>query len=206
MARRGGVFHKLPARREKERRTAADERQTSASLRKQCGLRMRWGSRRAADWPACWNVREEISPTDFLTSSLVKKAHQRLFFLRTLKKNQLSADILGNFYRCAIESILTNCISAWYGNCTVTDRKALQRVVKTAQRIIGTPIPAIEDVHKKRCLRRARNILKDSSHPANKLFQLLPSRRRYRSLRTKTSRFRNSFFPTAVTLLNSVPR
>lgn len=48
-----GVFHKLPARREKERRTTADERRTSASLRKQCGLRMRWEPRRATNWPAC---------------------------------------------------------------------------------------------------------------------------------------------------------
>ncbi|KAK0135508.1 hypothetical protein N1851_028633 [Merluccius polli] len=32
------------------------------------------------------------------------------------------------------------------------------------------------------------------------------TRRRFRSLQTKTSRFRNSFFPTAVSLLNSVPR
>ncbi|KAK0146238.1 RNA-directed DNA polymerase from mobile element jockey [Merluccius polli] len=140
------------------------------------------------------------------TSSLVKKANQRLFFLRTLKKNHLSADILCNFYRCAIESILTNCITAWYGNCSVADRKSLQRVVKTAQRITGTPLPAIEVVRKKRCLNRARSILKDPSHPANRLFQLLPSRRRFRSLQTKTSRFRNSFFPTAVSLLNSVPR
>ncbi|MCI4389835.1 hypothetical protein PGIGA_G00103570 [Pangasianodon gigas] len=132
------------------------------------------------------------------TSSLIKKAHQRLFFLRTLKKNRLSADILSNFYRCAIESILTNCITVWYGNCSVADRKALQRVVKTTQRITKTPLPAIEVVQKKRCLRRARNILKDSSHPAHSLFQLLPSRRRYRSLKTKTSRFRNSFFPTAI--------
>ncbi|KAK0142660.1 RNA-directed DNA polymerase from mobile element jockey [Merluccius polli] len=140
------------------------------------------------------------------TSSLVKKANQRLFFLRTLKKNHLSADILCNFYRCAIESILTNCITAWYGNCSVADRKSLQQVVKTAQRVTGTPLPAIEVVRKKRCLNRARSILKDPSHPANGLFQLLPSRRRFRSLQTKTSRFRNSFFPTAVSLLNSVPR
>ncbi|KAI3355751.1 hypothetical protein L3Q82_004200 [Scortum barcoo] len=48
------------------------------------------------------------------TSSLIKKAHQRLFFLRTLKKNHLSTAILGNFYRCAIESILTNCITVWF--------------------------------------------------------------------------------------------
>ncbi|KAI3370165.1 hypothetical protein L3Q82_024450, partial [Scortum barcoo] len=44
-------------------------------------------------------------------SKLVKKAHQRLFFLRTLRKNHLSSDILVNFYRCTIESILTSCIT-----------------------------------------------------------------------------------------------
>ncbi|KAI4893652.1 hypothetical protein NFI96_010321 [Prochilodus magdalenae] len=83
-------------------------------------------------------------------SKLVKKAHQRLFFLRTLRRNQLSSDILVNFYRCTIESILTNCITAWYGCCSATDRKALQRVVKAAQRITGTPLPAIEDIYRKR--------------------------------------------------------
>ncbi len=135
------------------------------------------------------------------TSSLVKKAHQRLFFLRTLKKNHLSPAIVVNFYRCAIESILTNCV--WYGNFSVADCKALQRVVKTAQRITGTPLPAIEDVQRKRCPRRARSILKDSSHPNHSLFSLLPSGRCFRSLRTKTSRLRNRFFPTAVFLLKS---
>ncbi len=137
------------------------------------------------------------------TSSLVKKAHQCLFFLRTLKKNHLSPAILVNFYRCAIESILTNCVTVWYGNCSVADRKALQRVVKTAQRITGTPLPAIEDVQRKRCLHRAHCILKDSSHPDHRLFNLLPSGRSFRSLQTKTSRLRNSLFPTAVSLLNS---
>ncbi|KAK3564939.1 hypothetical protein QTP86_031057 [Hemibagrus guttatus] len=106
-----------------------------------------------------------------------------LFYLNTLKKNHLSSAILVNFYRCTIESILTNCITVWewewewYGNCSVTDCKALQREVKTAQRIIGTPLPAIEDIQKKHCLCRAHSILKDSSHPAHSLFKLLPSRR-----------------------------
>uniref|UniRef100_A0A3Q3GWF6 Reverse transcriptase domain-containing protein n=1 Tax=Labrus bergylta TaxID=56723 RepID=A0A3Q3GWF6_9LABR len=140
------------------------------------------------------------------TSSLVKKAHQRLFFLRTLKRHHLSSAVLMNFYRCVIESILTSSVSVWYGNCSVADRKALQRVVKTAQRITRCPLPAIEDVQRKRCLRRARGILKDSSHPAHRLFTLLPSGRRFRSLRTRTSRLRNSFFPRAVSLLNSTPR
>src|SRR4029434_10602553 len=51
--------------------------------------------------------------------------------LRRLKKAHLSPQILVNFYRCTIESILTNCISVWFGSCSVADRKTLQRVVKT---------------------------------------------------------------------------
>ncbi|KAI5627525.1 gastrula zinc finger protein XlCGF28.1-like [Silurus asotus] len=136
-------------------------------------------------------------------SALVKKAQQRLYFLRSLKKSHFSPGILTSFYRCIIESIMTNSITVWYGGSTVCEHKALQIVVKTAQRITGTQLPAIEHLHHSRCLRRAHNIIKDSSHPSHKLFNLLPSRRRYRNLRTRTSRFRDSFFPSTITLLNS---
>ncbi|KAI4885335.1 hypothetical protein NFI96_001849 [Prochilodus magdalenae] len=139
------------------------------------------------------------------SSTMVKKAQQRLYFLRSLKKAHLCPRILVDFYRCTIESILTNCISVWYGSCSASDRKALQRVVKTAQRITGTQLPTIESVYQKRCLSRARSIIKDPSHPNHELFTLLPSGRRYRSLRSRTNRLRKSFFPEAVTLLNSTP-
>ncbi|KAI3369197.1 hypothetical protein L3Q82_007436 [Scortum barcoo] len=61
------------------------------------------------------HISENLSWTTN-TSSLIKKAHQRLFFLRTLK-NHLSTAILGNFYQCAIESILTNCITVCHSFC-----------------------------------------------------------------------------------------
>ncbi|KAK3547017.1 hypothetical protein QTP86_008809 [Hemibagrus guttatus] len=67
---------------------------------------------------------------------------------------------------------------------------SLQRVLKTTQRIIGTQLPAIESLHHSRCQHRAHKIIKDSSHPSHKLFNLLPSRRRYRSIHTRTSRFK----------------
>ncbi|KAI5610553.1 gastrula zinc finger protein XlCGF28.1-like [Silurus asotus] len=137
------------------------------------------------------------------TSALVKKAQPCLYFLRSLKKSHLSPGILTCFYHCIIESILTNSITVWYGGSIVCERKALQRVVKTGQRITGTQLPAIEHLHHSRCLHRAHNIIKDSLHPSHKLFNLLPSRRRYRNLRTRTSRFRDSFFPSTITLLNS---
>jgi len=52
-------------------------------------------------------------------------------------------------------------------------------------------------------LSRAAKILKDSTHPGNHLFCLLPSGRRFRSMMAKTERLRKSFFPQAIRLLNT---
>ncbi len=52
------------------------------------------------------------------------KAHQRLFFLRRLRKFGTSPRILRSFYTCTVESILTGCITAWFGNSTAGNRRA----------------------------------------------------------------------------------
>ncbi len=46
-------------------------------------------------------------------------------------------------------------------------------------------------------------IIKDSNHPGNRLFILLPSGKRFRSMMAKTERLRGSLFPQAIRLLNS---
>ncbi|KAL3066704.1 hypothetical protein OYC64_016614 [Pagothenia borchgrevinki] len=112
----------------------------------------------------------------------------------------MDSRILCNFYRCTIESILTGCITAWYGSCTVLNRKALQRVVKTAQNITRTELPSMEDLYSQRLRKKALRIIKDPHHPSHKLFCLLPSGKRYRSMRTKTTRLRDSFIPQAIRL------
>ncbi|XP_064881518.1 uncharacterized protein LOC135574311 [Oncorhynchus nerka] len=110
--------------------------------------------------------------------SVVKKAQQRLFNLRRLKKFGLSPKTLTNFYRCTIESILSGCITAWYGNCSAYNLKALQRVVRSAQRITGGKLPALQDTYTTRCHRKAKKIIKNSNHPSHCLFTPLSSRRR----------------------------
>ncbi|KAK0153912.1 hypothetical protein N1851_004008 [Merluccius polli] len=47
-----------------------------------------------------------------------------LFFLRRLKTSCMDPVIFTNVYRCTIESILTGCITVWYGSCIAKDRKA----------------------------------------------------------------------------------
>jgi hypothetical protein len=83
------------------------------------------------------------------TKTDVKRARQNLFHLRRLG---MGPQILKRFYNCTIESILTDCITAWYGNCSASDRKALQRVVCMAQYITVGKLPAIQDT--RRCQRK----------------------------------------------------
>ncbi len=137
------------------------------------------------------------------TDAVLKKAHQRLFFLRRLRKFGTSPRILRSFYTCTVESILTGCITAWFGNSTAGNRRALQRVVRTARHIVGGELPSLQDIYTRRCTRKARRIIKDSSHPSHSLLSLLPSGRRFRSIWSRTSRLRDSFFPQAIRLMNS---
>ncbi len=133
------------------------------------------------------------------TDAVLMKAHQRLFFLRRLRKFGTSPRIIRSFYTCTVESILTGCITAWFGNST----GALQRVVRTARHIVGGELPSLQDIYTRRCTRKARRIIEDSSHPSHSLLSLLPSGRRLRSIRSRTSRLRDSFFPQAIRLMNS---
>ena len=82
-----------------------------------------------------------------------------------------------NFYRCTIESILSGCITAWYGNCTTRNHKALQRVVRSDQRITGGKLPALQVTYSTRYHTKAKNIIKDFNHPNHCLFTTLTSRR-----------------------------
>ncbi len=134
---------------------------------------------------------------------MLKKAHQRLFFLRWLRKFGTSPSILRSFYTCTVESILTGCITAWFGNSTAGNRKALQRVVRTARHIVGGELPSLQDIYTRRCMRKARRIIKHSGQPSHSLLSLLPSGRRLHSIRSHTSRLRDSFFPQAIRLMNS---
>ena len=114
----------------------------------------------------------------------------------------MGPEILKRLYSCNIESILTGCITAWYGNCSASDRKALQRVVGTAQYITGAKLPVIQDLYTRRCQMKALKIVKDSSHPSHRLLSLLPHGKWYRSAKSKTKRILNHFYPQAIRLLN----
>ena len=100
----------------------------------------------------------------------------------------MGPQILKRFYSCTIESI-----TAWYGNFSASNLKALQRVLRMAQYITGAKLPAIQDLYTRRCQKKALKIVKDSSHPSHRLFSLLP--------KSSSKRLLNSFYHQAIRLL-----
>ena len=50
--------------------------------------------------------------------SIVKKAQQRLYFLRRLRSFGLTTQVMLNFYRAVIEFVLVFSITVWFGSIT----------------------------------------------------------------------------------------
>ncbi len=149
------------------------------------------------------HITEDLSWT-YNTAALAKKAQQRLYFLRKLRKARAPTPIMCTFYRGTIESILTSCITVWYGACNASCRKSLQRTVSAAEKIVGVSLPSRQDIYSTRLTRKALYIAGDTTHLTHSFFSLLPSGRRLRRLQARTSRLKDSFIHQAVRKLNSL--
>ncbi len=150
------------------------------------------------------HITDDLSWTNN-TAALAKKAQQCLYFLRKLRRARAPASIMCTFYRGTIESILTSCITVWYGACNASCRKTLQRIVRAAEKIVSVSLPSLQDIYSTRLTRKALCIAGDPTHPTHSFFSLLPSGRRLRSLQARTSRLKDSFIHQAVRKLNSLP-
>ena len=60
----------------------------------------------------------------------------------------------------------------------------------------------MQHIYEKRVLKKAHSLIEDESHPLLKDFELLPSGSLFRAPKIRTNRFRNSFIPSAISLLN----
>ncbi|KAK3545968.1 hypothetical protein QTP70_017439 [Hemibagrus guttatus] len=78
------------------------------------------------------------------------------------------------FYRGTMESILSSCITAWFGNCTALDNKTLQQIVRTAEKMNRDSVPSIMDIYTTCCIHKANSIMDNPTHPSHTLFSLLP--------------------------------
>ncbi len=102
--------------------------------------------------------------------SMVKKVHERLYFLRQLRKFDLPQELLIQFYW--ILAIYTS-ITVWFSSVTKSDLRRLWRVVRNAKRIVGTTLPTLQELYLSKLSKRAGKVTLDPSHLAHSLFELL---------------------------------
>ena len=79
----------------------------------------------------------------------------------------------------------------------------LDRVVRSASKTIGTTLPIVNELYETCVIKKARDILKDTSHPLHEFYYVIESGCRYISERARTNHCRNTFLPTSVRLLNA---
>ncbi len=143
------------------------------------------------------HITEDLSWTNN-TAALAKKA--QLYFLRKLRRARAPAFIMCTFYRGTIESILTSCITVWYGACNTSCCKSLQRIVRAAEKIVGVSLPSLQDIYSTRLTRKALCIAGDPTHPTHSFFSLLSY-----SSPGEDQQLKDSFIHQAVRKLNSLP-
>ena len=133
----------------------------------------------------------------------VKKATQRLYFLRKLSEFKVDRRIRELFYKSTIESVLLFGVVVWGSCCTQRDARKIQRIQRAASKTIGSELEAWIEISRTRVVQKAKKISIDTNHPLHHYYQLLPSMRRYRQLNLRTNRFKFTFVPNSISLLNS---
>lgn len=84
------------------------------------------------------------------------------------------------------------------GRCRLQETNALWKELWTnrenQQRIVGTKLPNLDTVYANRHHKSASDIIKNPTNPCQRLFEPLPSGKRYRAIGTRTNKLINSFF------------
>jgi hypothetical protein len=76
------------------------------------------------------------------------------------------------------------------------------RVIKTCSRLGIQNASSLEKIYKKSVIQRCNIITADCQHPLHNQYVILPSGRRFRSLKCRTSRYLKSFVPSSIRILN----
>ena len=126
-------------------------------------------------------------------------------FLRKLKSFQLDNELLCLFYSAMVQSVICYGLVCWWSCLTVKDRLRLNRVRRAAERIVGMSLKTLNELYNERAISKFKHIRElEGSCELNDMIFMLRSGKRIQSIRCRTTRFSNSFLPTAVRLFNNV--
>ena len=136
-----------------------------------------------------------------------KKSQSRLFFLRKLRSFNVCNRMLCMFYDTIICSVLSFALVCWGGNATERDKGRLNKLIKKAGGCVGQNFDDIDSILEKLLLRKAIKIEKEEWHPLHSALvqhrSRINSRSKYILPAMSSDRYRKSFVPSSLKLLNA---
>ena len=137
------------------------------------------------------------------TKLVCNKVRKRLFFLRKLREFHVNATVMRAFYDCVVHSVLTFSMICWYGSLTLAQKKSLFRLESIASYITGENCRgSLNNAYINKVLKMVDHIISNQDHCLNPSFNFMRSGARLRAPNARTSRFKNSFIPKAITVYN----
>ena len=112
------------------------------------------------------------------------------------------SQIINLFYSAVIQSVLSFSIVCWFGNSTDNSTYKLSCIINQCGKLGVTNAISLNNIHELKVSHYFKTIYNDETHPLHDLYQLLPSGKRLRSAKTRTSRNASSFIPTSIKLAN----
>ncbi len=127
----------------------------------------------------------------------------------TLKGTEVERNDSYKFFGLHIKNAATTMKRAQ--QAALAERKFLQGVIKTAERVNGSNLPSMDTIYTQRCRKKAQNILRDKQHTAYGLFKWMDTGYNLRhhrpvSISTHNCRLHNSCFPAMVRLVHKTLR
>lgn len=123
-----------------------------------------------------------------------------------MKKLHVDIDVITTYFNACIPPVLMYAGVGFYSMLTKRLKHELDRPRRVCGRMLGVPHKVLSNndcTYTERTQRLSEAIRKDLTHPMHSEFSMLPSGRRLRACYARTTRYQNTFIPTATRIINS---
>ena len=133
-----------------------------------------------------------------------KKVNKKMYFVRSMVKLHVDPHIIALFFNSTVPPVLNYSFLAFYKSIPQYLRLELDKPMNICQRLIGKSCILKDNAqeYKLAAARQADKTIKDNSHPLHAEYCLLQSGKRYRTIKARTERYRLSYVPTSIRLIN----
>ncbi|KAI4879016.1 hypothetical protein NFI96_030874 [Prochilodus magdalenae] len=109
------------------------------------------------------------------TTALHKKGQSRLYLLRRLRSFGVQGALLRTFFHTVVASAIFYGVVCWGSSISTADRKRLDKLLKRAGSVLGSPLDPVQGVGDRRMLAKLASMLENDSHPMHETLAALSS-------------------------------